>query len=301
MNTTSPGNRPYMISYAQNFEDVILERIFKGVEAGFYVDIGACHPVYDSVTQHFYLKGWNGINVEPQPELFAELQLYRDRDINLNLCIGNSTEQQTLHITSDLGTSTLVPSLAENYLKTGSVSQAINVEVIPLNVLWEKHVSGREVDFLKIDVEGYETAVLESVDFSLVTPQMLVIEAVHPITHAPNHHEWEHHLNRHYQFCYFDGLNRFYRRKDLNLPASCFNSPPNVFDQFKTYREHLAEEAQKHLQAETESHFTRIQHLEAMLEQKDGALADASAAYQTLRSQFDEKLAELQSLTKPEN
>jgi len=65
-----------MISYAQNFEDVILERIFKDKESGFYVDIGACHPVYDSVTYHFYLKGWSGINVEPQPGLFPSLRRY---------------------------------------------------------------------------------------------------------------------------------------------------------------------------------------------------------------------------------
>ena len=292
-----------MVSYAQNFEDVILERIFRAVEAGFYVDIGACHPVHDSVTRHFYRKGWNGINVEPQPGLFAELEQQRARDINLNLCIGSRTGRQTLHVTSDIGTSTLDLDIAQRYAGTGSIQQSIEVEVIALNELWEKHVAGRAVDFLKIDVEGHEAAVLGGADFSLVDPKILVIEAVHPVTHRPSHHEWEPRLAGYYQFCYFDGLNRFYRRNGVCLPDDCFSTPPNVFDRFKTCREQLAEEAAAHLlvenqalRAETASRLLQIQQLESMVHQKDAALADAAAAYRELRSRFDEKLAELQAI-----
>ena len=53
------------ISYAQNFEDVILWRAFKNLQNGFYVDVGANDPINDSVTQAFYEKGWRGINIEP--------------------------------------------------------------------------------------------------------------------------------------------------------------------------------------------------------------------------------------------
>ena len=47
-----------MISYAQNFEDVILNRAFRHQRSGFYIDIGAFDPVVDSVTKHFYDLGW---------------------------------------------------------------------------------------------------------------------------------------------------------------------------------------------------------------------------------------------------
>jgi hypothetical protein len=43
-----------MISYAQNHEDVLLERCFGTQQSGFYVDVGAWEPVLHSVTQHFY-------------------------------------------------------------------------------------------------------------------------------------------------------------------------------------------------------------------------------------------------------
>ena len=54
------------VSYAQNFEDVLLHRVFGGQETGFYVDVGAYHPVDGSVTKAFYDLGWSGINLEPE-------------------------------------------------------------------------------------------------------------------------------------------------------------------------------------------------------------------------------------------
>ena len=43
-----------VVSYAQNFEDVILLRALRQVERGFYIDIGAQDPVHYSVTKMFY-------------------------------------------------------------------------------------------------------------------------------------------------------------------------------------------------------------------------------------------------------
>ena len=63
--------RPPILSYAQNAEDVVLSRVFAAQEFGFYVDIGARHSVEDSVTLHFYERGWHGVNVEPARELHA--------------------------------------------------------------------------------------------------------------------------------------------------------------------------------------------------------------------------------------
>jgi len=60
------------ISYAQNFEDVMLWRALKHIEHGCYVDVGAQHPVIDSVSKAFYERGWRGIHIEPVAH-YAEL------------------------------------------------------------------------------------------------------------------------------------------------------------------------------------------------------------------------------------
>lgn len=77
-----------MISYAQNFEDVMLERAFAEIENGFYVDVGAWDPDLDSVTRYFYERGWRGVNIEPNPKYLALLKEKRARDVNLGLAVG---------------------------------------------------------------------------------------------------------------------------------------------------------------------------------------------------------------------
>lgn len=285
-----PQHHP-MISYAQNFEDVILERIFRSVEQGFYVDIGACHPVHDSVTQHFYLRGWRGINVEPQSVLFAEFERARPRDINLNICVGRTAGRKTLFITSDRGTSTLDEHLAERYQNSGRVVNEQEVSVLPLNELWLHHVGQRWVDFLKIDVEGFEEEILAATDFVLVRPRLLLIEAVQPESHVPSHEAWEHLVLPYYNLLYRDGLNRFYIRKGDPLDSQQFCAPPNVFDTFVGYREHLAAEASRHLNEQVRAQQEQLGAYEKLLAEKDAALHDAAHAYSHLRQELDTGLA----------
>src|SRR5580700_8067787 len=95
-----------MISYAQNFEDVLLDRLFENRDSGFYVDVGAMDPVHDSVTKAFYDRGWRGINIEPHPQFYERLVAERSRDINLNVAVGDVEETRTLYAFPGEGLST---------------------------------------------------------------------------------------------------------------------------------------------------------------------------------------------------
>jgi hypothetical protein len=77
-----------MISYAQNLEDVVLNRVFKSKPTGFYIDVGAHDPVEQSVTKYFHDLGWRGINIEPVRSSYWKFDKERPRDINLNLAVG---------------------------------------------------------------------------------------------------------------------------------------------------------------------------------------------------------------------
>ena len=68
-------------SYAQRYEDMHLLRAFGEQASGFYIDIGAGHPVYDNVSFAFYLRGWSGITVEPNPWLAQLSKAVRPRDV----------------------------------------------------------------------------------------------------------------------------------------------------------------------------------------------------------------------------
>lgn len=194
-----------MITYSQDMEDVILASILKGVRNGFYVDVGANSPDIYSVTKLFYENGWSGINIEPLPDVFNELCAKRERDINLNVGIGNAPGIMTLHI--DNMCSTLSDAVvADNHIENNPTLQ---VEVRTLaDVLNE--VKPEQIHFVKIDVEGFEKQVLEGMDWNY-RPWAFCIESTKPNTVIPCYEEWEYILLEHgYILKEEHGINRFY-------------------------------------------------------------------------------------------
>jgi len=227
------------LSYAQNAEDVRLRRAFEGQPKGFYIDVGANHPINDSVTKHFYDIGWTGINVEPSPEPYELIVKHRTRDINLNVGCSDSDGSLTLHVGRGraTGMSTMTDGEAAVHRSKGFEFDVITVPVTTLASICTEHVGDRQIDFLSIDVEGHERAVLEGADFSRFRPRVVVIEATRPNTNEPTHQDREHLIVRHdYEFVVFDGLNRYYvRREDAGLGPKIALAP-NVFDDFAPYR-----------------------------------------------------------------
>jgi len=239
-----------MISYAQNLEDVLLARAFRGRQEGFYIDVGAWHPVTDSVTKYFYDLGWRGINVEPVGEYLRLLEEARPRDLNLGMALGERSEHRSLHRFPDSGLSTFRGDFLDGYRRLGLESEPVGCEVTTLADLCDAHAPG-EIDFLKIDTEGWEGEVIRGGDWRRHRPRIVIVEAVLPnpemFLHPgggnagagpPAWEEWEAFLcGFDYEPCYFDGLNRFYvRQEDRNLRAA-FDVPPNVFDQYVPWQQ----------------------------------------------------------------
>jgi FkbM family methyltransferase len=109
-----------MLTYAQNFEDVVLARAFEGRSTGFYIDIGASHPEHLSVTKHFYDRGWRGVNVEPIPRAYQRFVEARLRDVNLNVAVGRERgEREFFECTDFDALSTFDPRQAEFLRKQG--------------------------------------------------------------------------------------------------------------------------------------------------------------------------------------
>jgi len=237
-----------MISYSQNFEDVILERFFKGQATGFYIDIGAADPVKDSVTKHFYDKGWRGINVEPSTRLFEKLTSERKRDININCIVLNQVGTIPFYDIPHSGLSTINKNYACSVIeKRGLLNyentpvnyfETINTGTRKLADIIEQYASNLEIDFLKIDVEGAEREVIESNDWTVFRPKVLIVESTIPNSQTQNYESWDPLLiQADYIFVYFDGLNRFYLRSDLIQFREVFTYPPCVFDGFVRYSE----------------------------------------------------------------
>jgi FkbM family methyltransferase len=223
------------ISYAQNLEDVMLYRALKHLPTGFYIDVGANHPIIDSVTKAFYDRGWHGINIEPMAEYFLLLQQERPRDINLNTLVGSSMGEREFHEFPETGLSTLRKEYAHRSAAEGYAVRTHTVRCTTLDTIClQQGVS--TVHFLKIDVEGAEKEVLQGFSFDEVRPWIVVIEANEPFSKRDASEEWATLiLSKGYESIYYDGLNRYYIAAEQHSLRAHFQTPPNLFDEYITY------------------------------------------------------------------
>jgi FkbM family methyltransferase len=199
-----------LVSHAQNLEDILLNRVLRKVESGFYIDVGAYDPTMDSVTKLFYDKGWGGINIEPSPSRHERFVADRPRDINLNLAASEKKGSLLFHEIVDSGLSTTVKEIAERHLAAGFAELCYMVQADTLEAICESYVKD-PIHFLKIDVEGSEEAVIRGADLRRFRPWIIVVEATEPLSDIPSYEAWEHLLTeRDYEFVLFDRLNRFY-------------------------------------------------------------------------------------------
>ena len=273
------------ISYAQNFEDVMLARALADVEEGFYVDIGAQDPLIDSVTHMFYERGWKGINVEPVLHWYERLQADRPRDINLMCAVAASEGEVLIHESSESGLSTASEVYARNHAMAGWNMVERSVPSRRLDDILAEHARG-VIHFLKIDVEGMEREVLESLSLDRFRPWILVIEATQPNTAVDVSQVWEESvLQAGYCLVYRDGLNRFYLAEEQLSRSSAFDVPPNVFDEFIPYREHASREYGRSLE----------QRLQGLHDQAEGFRNDLLTVTDTAQAS-QRRTAELEAL-----
>jgi len=77
-------------SYSFNAVDLIVNYIFKDKKKGFYLDIGAQHPISNNNTYLLFKRGWSGINIDLDKKNIELFDIIRPKDINLNYAISSS-------------------------------------------------------------------------------------------------------------------------------------------------------------------------------------------------------------------
>ncbi len=216
----------------------MLLRALSHVKRGFYVDVGAWHPTDDSVTKVFYDRGWSGINVEPQADRMQAFLAERPTDINLQLAVSDRPGPLPIWVPRYSALATCRPEMLEPSIPDYAEPVKHVVRAARLDRLLREHAKDRMIHFLKIDVEGYEAAVIRSADFDAHRPLVLAVEATSPHTGEPTWYDWEPRLlTKGYLFALFDGLNRFYVREESRELLPKLSVPANCLDNFLSRRE----------------------------------------------------------------
>lgn len=216
-----------IIAYAQNAEDVVLCRAFDGV-VGTYVDVGAGDPVIGSLTCNLYKRGWSGLNIEPIPHKAEALKI-RTRDKLFEGIAGKDEGESQLEYAKDCWGMATVDKNAKELLKSRFTTETISVKRRTLHSLMTDFGIEPGFEFLKIDVEGFETEVIEGANLQFWQPRVLVIEATIPGTSQLNP-LWLPYLKG-YKIALFDGLNMFLVRNGDPIIQK-IAIPANVFDKY---------------------------------------------------------------------
>jgi hypothetical protein len=170
-------------SFSQYGEDLIVSNFFESIglkNDGFYIDIGAYHPVFISNTHLLHTKGWSGLCVDLCDEKLKWFKYKRGSKVQ-TICAAISNGESDLkvpvfkhkRILSEIDTLNKQVAL-KNRTKLGY--DFVEEELVSLNIndLLEK--TNKEIDFLNIDIEGIDHLVLGSIDFNRFKPKVILFE-----------------------------------------------------------------------------------------------------------------------------
>ena len=168
-------------SFSQYGEDLVIDAVLGCPTTGIFVDIGANDPVTLNNTKRFSLRGWTGINVEPNPVLFGRLAADCPADVNVCAGVGSSAGELPFFLVDPDTLSSFDEHTAHQNLLDypgSEIIETIPVPIVSLDKLFGDNLeSGTRIDFLSVDVEGLEIEVLSSNDWDAWRPYLLLVEA----------------------------------------------------------------------------------------------------------------------------
>ena len=164
--------------YSKNGEDQYLKKIFRNLNKGIYLDIGAYHPYRASNTFLLYKKGWNGINVDINKESIDLFNIARPKDTNLNIAIGNKNEVKTFYYKKQRHPmNTLNKEFAKRYFYRNKTRIKKNKIVTKTFDYLVKNI--KYIDLLDIDVEGNEYEIIRKINFKKINFKVILVELTH--------------------------------------------------------------------------------------------------------------------------
>jgi FkbM family methyltransferase len=172
-------------SYAQCGEDLVVSQIFEflKIDRPTYLDVGAFLPIYSNNTYLFYQRGARGVLVEPNVDLVPELKRKRPKDVVLGVGIGITEAASAPYYCLTLAQwNTFSKDEAERLVAKSAgqvkIEKVVPLPLVPINRVIAEHFPGKGPDYLSIDVESLELAILQTLDFARFRPRVICSETL---------------------------------------------------------------------------------------------------------------------------
>ena len=174
-------------SFSQEGEDLLIKRLIGGgVSSGFYVDVGAHHPLRFSNTHLLHKMGWTGINIDATPGSMALFNELRPNDINLEFAISDQEGSLSFDCYNEPALNSFIHERAQHVTKNYFVEKTVEVPVKRLETVFndylpKKYLESKMFDLLTIEVEGLDLKVLQSFNIDHIRPKYIFIETTNSI------------------------------------------------------------------------------------------------------------------------
>ncbi|MBF0196762.1 MAG: FkbM family methyltransferase [Planctomycetes bacterium] len=196
-------------SYSQLGEDLVLDPLLAELSKGVYVDVGSNHPMVYSNTYKLYLKGWQGLCVDPNASFSPLYAQHRPRDTFLNYAISNEEGALKFHLYED----DRVSHIGDGKNVPAGV-QVLDVQAKKLNSILQEQGVEKDFNLLNIDVEGHEMEVLKSLDFEYYSPGIILVEIHHMDFEKLSECEiYQYLIKRNYELIALNLITAFFRKK----------------------------------------------------------------------------------------
>ena len=180
--TRRPKTPQPLRSYAQCGEDILAHTILcrqMRIDRPNYVDIGAHDPVRLSNTYLLYRLGSRGLLIEPDPDCVKRLRRKRRHDTVLPAGISvDGSRSAKFYRMNQPTLNTFSLTDAEDACRQGPyrIVERMAVPVLPIGEAIDRHLGNRP-NFVSVDAEGMDLAILGQYDFARHGPELVCVES----------------------------------------------------------------------------------------------------------------------------
>ena len=168
----------YNISFSKSGDDVQLMKLINNRTPGTYVDVGCWHPVKASNSYYFYVRGWKGICIDPNPELKILYDKFRPKDNFINAGIGVSGTSLEYFMLEESSANTFSKDFLKKHQLESKVIKKLDIPLYSLKEILDVNLDKNDrLDFFDIDVEGFDLEVLKTNDWNVYRPKVIVVES----------------------------------------------------------------------------------------------------------------------------
>jgi FkbM family methyltransferase len=171
---------PYPSTGHSKINKIIVDEYFQDSYDGFFIEAGSCDGIFQSNTYFLETElNWNGLLVEPNPDYFKECVINRPNSKVYNCALVSSNYLENTIDLYSIACKGAMGTVGDRGIWVNESESPTLYKNIPTRTLTSilDEIKPPKIDFMSLDVEGYEVNVLSGLNFNKYKPKIILIEA----------------------------------------------------------------------------------------------------------------------------